>query len=207
MSYKLHVALAALLALTSCTADTAPPPGYEPELEPSTPVVTLPAGKPIDYRPTNMQDSEQRPMDWRVTLTKTECGLKSIPKAVPNPKWQGEDDVPQYVTAKADPGKQFCIVYWAWENVGKEPGRPDAAGDIVVNGERYPRAGEQDEMSEHLAEQKLRATWMYEDVAPHDKTRSLDVYLIPEGAKPEAVWFPFENLVDETSNYLVATQP
>jgi hypothetical protein len=29
-------------------------------------------------------------------------------------------------------------------------------------------------------------TWMYEDVNPHDSTKSLDVYLVPEGAQPEA---------------------
>jgi hypothetical protein len=29
--------------------------------------------------------------------------------------------------------------------------------------------------------------------------------MVPEGAQPEAVWFPFENLVDPTSDYLVAT--
>jgi hypothetical protein len=82
--------------------------------------------------------------------------------------------------------KEFCIVYWSWENVGKEPGQPDAAGDIVVNGERYHRAGEQDELSEQVAKDRLGATWMYEDVNPHDSTKSLDVYLVPEGAQPEA---------------------
>ena len=37
------------------------------------------------------------------------------------------------------------------------------------------------------------------------RTRCGRVYLVPEGAQPEAVWFPFENLVDPTSDHLVAT--
>jgi hypothetical protein len=129
--------------------------------------------------------------------------VKTIAKALPNPKWDGGDEHPEYVAAKADPGKEFCIVYWSWENVGKEPGQPNAAGDIVVNGERYPRAGEDEEMSEHVMENKLGHEWG--DVSPHDSTKSLDVYLVPEGAQAEAVWFPFENMVDPTSDYLVAT--
>ena len=65
-----------------------------------------------------------RPRDWRVTLTKTECGLKTIAKALPNPAWDGGDDKPEYVAAKADPGKDFCIVYWDWETSARSPGSP-----------------------------------------------------------------------------------
>jgi hypothetical protein len=96
--------------------------------------------------------------------------VKTIAKALPNPKWDGDDEHPEYVAAKADPGKEFCIVYWSWENVGKEPGQPNAAGDIVVNGERYPRAGEDEEMSEHMMENKLGHEWG--DVSPHDNQES-----------------------------------
>ena len=43
-------------------------------------------------------------------------------------------------------------------------------------------------MSEHVMENKLGHEWAH--VSPHDSTKSLDVYLVPEGAQPEAVWFP-----------------
>jgi hypothetical protein len=200
---KIIITLPLILLAAGCSPAQQLPNGYEPEMEPSTPVATVPAGQPFDYHVSNMQDSEERPMDWRVTLTKTECGIKTIEKALPNPKWDGGDEHPEYISAKADAGKDFCIVYWDWENVGKEPGQPDAAGDIVVNGERYPRAGEDEELSEHVMENKLGHEWG--DVSPHDKTKSLDVYLVPEGSKPEAVWFPYENLVDPTSDHLIAT--
>jgi hypothetical protein len=109
--------------LAGCSqGGTTPPTGYEPSLEPRTPVVTLPAGQPFDYQRT-YEDKPGRPVDWRVTLTETECGVKTIAQALPNPKWDGGDEHPEYVAAKADSGKEFCIVYWSWENVGKEPGR------------------------------------------------------------------------------------
>jgi hypothetical protein len=47
---------------------------------------------------------------WQVTLTKMKCGMKSLAKGASNPKWQGGNDVPEYITAKAEDGDQFCIL-------------------------------------------------------------------------------------------------
>jgi hypothetical protein len=202
MKVAIVLAMTVLLPLSwmaGCSSDPHTQPGYTTEAEPSTPVQTVPHGQPFDYHDVG---SEGETYDWRVRLIKTECGLKTIPDVVANPKWQGEDDVPEYLDAKADPGQQFCVLSWSWENVGQRPGQPDAAGDLVVEGRRYTRAGEDEEMSERLMEARGHK---WKDVNPGGKSDSLDVYLVPEGKTPEAVWFPYENMVHEQSTILVAT--
>jgi hypothetical protein len=159
----------------------------------------VPAGKSFDY--TSVGDDQTKASDWTVKLTKTECGVKSISKAVPNPKWDGSDTFPEWVAAKPAKGQDFCILYWSWKNVGKTPGYPDAAGDLVVNGERYAR--EEDEMSEHVMETHLGIRW--HPTNPHQSTKSLDIYEVPAGSTPDAVWFPYENLVVPDSYLLIAT--
>jgi len=186
--------------LAGCSDGPPRAPGYTSEPEPSTPVPTIPTGHPFDFHDVG---SEGETYDWRVKLVKTECGLKTIPDVVQNPKWDGGDAHPEYLDAKADPGQDFCVLSWSWENVGQRPGQPDAAGDLVVEGRRYARAGEDEEMSERLMEARGHE---WKDVNPGGKSDSLDVYLIPAGKTPEAVWFPYENMVHPESTILVATR-
>lgn len=173
---------------------------WEAEQYPAPPsVIEVPAGQTFDY--TKVYSDGSATVDWKVQLTKVECGLDRIPKGADNPKWQGGDDVPQHVTAKAASGKQFCIAHWDWTNVGKTPGYTDDAGDIVIGDERYTR---EDEISETIEETHLTAeeSGRYDETNPHDKVKSLDVYVVPAGATAEAVWFPMATF-DGDSSYLV----
>jgi hypothetical protein len=199
---KALAAAAAVLALAGCTQQEEPPE-YWPMDQSSAAVVEVPAGQPFDYAKTYNDDTP--PTDWRVQLTQVRCGLDTIRKGAPNPKWQGEDDVPEYVTAKAAPGKQFCMAYWDWTNTGDAPGNTDDAGDIVVGGQRFTREDVEISDAVETTHLKPEESGLYEAINPGDKAKSIDVYVVPAGSVAEAVWFPMAT-VDGDSHILVAAR-
>jgi hypothetical protein len=168
------------------------------ESEPT--IEATPLGRPFDYVNTNDSD----PLTWKVTLTKAECGLKSIPEAENNPKWDGGTEFPQYIAAKPKKGKDFCIFYWSWNNIGKVHGTPDKSGDVMIGDERHSRSQEDEMMSWTVMDTKLGVGYT-DDVNPGESTKSLDIYQVPAGMMPEAVWFPMTTMISE-STLLISTK-
>lgn len=197
---KKSIALAAavLLALSACSSEqsAAPPEDQEsaapPEDQEGENAQALPANKSFSYTAQYSDDEEST--DWQVTLTETRCGLKSIADGEANPDWDGGDDVPQMVPAKPDQGNDFCILYWTWENVGKTHGTPDFSGDLMIGDERHARDGEDEMMSWEVMETELGVNYT-DAVNPGESTESLDIYQVPEGVTPDAVWFPGDTMV------------
>lgn len=144
-------------------------------------------GQPFDYFQEYANDPQ--PRAWKVTLTKAECGKKSIAKAEINPEWDGGDDKPEYIDAKPASGKDFCLLFWSWQNVGKIHANPDRSGDFMLGDERSSRSQEDELMSWTVMETMLGVRYA-DEVNPHESTKSVDVYQVPSGVTPDAVWFP-----------------
>jgi hypothetical protein len=155
----------------------------------------LPFNEPFDYSPVNAD--AQPTTDLKVTLTKMTCGLKSLPEADSNPKWDGSADIPEYIDAKPEEGKDFCVIYWSWKNVGKSPGGIDQSGDLMIGDERHSRDSEDEMRSWTLMENELGVDYT-DDMNPGESTKSLDVYQVPTGKAPDAVWFPMTTMVSES---------
>ena len=154
------------------------------------PAVSL--GEAIEY--TQIYSNSQG-TTWSVKLTKVRCGLKSLPETEGNPDWQGEEDVPEYIAAKAPNGSNFCVLYWDWKNVGKLPDTTIQSGDLMFGDERFARTGEDEMRSWTFMETNLNVNYSAE-VNPRKGTKSADIYTVDEGTVPDAVWFPMETLVD-----------
>lgn len=175
----------------------------KPDADPEPTSDTLPFNEQFDFVQI-FQDGEVG-TDWKVTLTKVECGLKTIPKADSNPAWDGGDEVPQYVAAKPDPGNTFCILSWDWKNVGKSPESTTNAGDLVLaSGERFSASSEDQDRSWTIMDTRLGVDYSA-SINPRGKARSLDVYQLPEGELPASVMFPMTTMVAE-SYFEVATE-
>jgi hypothetical protein len=161
----------------------------------------VPMGEAIEY--TRIY-SDSQGTTWRVKLATVRCGLKSLPKTDLNPKWQGEEDVPQFIAAKAPRGSDFCVLYWDWENIGKKPDTTVASGDLMFGDEQFARTSEDELRSWTFMETNLKVDYTAE-VNPRRKTKSADIYTVDEGTVPDAVWFPMETAVD-TEYTLMATK-
>ena len=160
-----------------------------------------PVGKPIEF---TKRYNDGSGTTWSVKLSKIECGLNSLPATDPNPDWQGEDDVPEYITAKAPKGSDFCVLYWDWKNIGKRPDHTVQSGDLMFGDQRFARDSDDETRSEHFMENNLGIE-LGDDTNPRKSTKSADIYTIDEGTVPDAVWFPSETMVDE-SYVLMATK-
>jgi hypothetical protein len=182
--------------------DTATVEG-EPSAEPGavTEDHKIPKGQVFEYTSV-MADGPGT--TWSIKLAKTECGLNSLPKTDGNPKWQGGDEVPEYIPAKAPKGSDFCVLYWDWENTGKRPGTTIQSGDLMFGDEFYARSSEDEMRSWTFMETNLSVGYT-DEVNPHKQTKSADIYTVDEGAVPDAVMFPMETMVDE-EYFLVATR-
>lgn len=163
---------------------------------------TLPFGEPFEYDPLPLQ-GETESTTWAVTLTKTECGLKAIPKADSNPEWDGGDEHPEYIAAKPEKGNDFCILHWSWTNKGKMHATPDQTGDIMVGEDRLARSSDDQMRSWTIMDTHLGVQYT-DEVNPGKSTKSLDIYQVPAGATPTAVWFPMDTILSG-SYLLVAT--
>lgn len=196
---KQSVALAAaLLALTACSSgQTNSPPespagslpsSVSPEPSPSETVQTLPAKVAFPYSPPPEMEQKKAP-EWQVTLTATKCGLKSIPEAQLNPEYDGSDDIPEEIAAKPDAGNDFCVLYWSWENVGDVPATTDFSGDLMIGEKQHAASPDDQMMAWTVMDTELGVAYAGE-VNPGKSTKSVDIYQVPEGAMPDAVWFP-----------------
>jgi hypothetical protein len=161
----------------------------------------VPLGEAIEY--TRIY-SDSKGTTWSVKLSKVKCGLKSLPETDSNPKWQGEEDVPQYITAKAPRGSDFCVLYWDWKNVGKVPDTTVQSGDLMFGDEQFARSSEDEMRSWTFMQTNLNVDYSAQ-VNPRKTTKSADIYTVDEGTEPDAVWFPMETMVDEVYT-LMATK-
>lgn len=159
-------------------------------------------GESFDYSP--VPGDESTPPSFEVTLTKMDCGLKSIRGAESNPDWNGGDDHPKYVAAKPAKGKDFCIFYWTWKNVGKVPGTTDFSGDVMIGDERHSRSPEDEMMSWTVMDTQLGVGYT-DDINPKESTKSLDIYQVPARSTPTAIWFPGDTMMSP-SYLLISTK-
>lgn len=157
---------------------------------------------PIEFGQTAEYNREYVDSDgttWSVKLTKVDCGLKKIAKVDSNPEWDGGDDHPEYIAAKAPSGSDFCILYWDWENIGKTPDNTNSAGDLMFGDRQWAKSSDDESRSEKFMETNMGLG--YDQVNPGKKTKSADIYTVDEGTAPDAVWFPMQNGGDD--NYML----
>lgn len=145
--------------------------------------------------------------DWLITLEKVDCGLANVPRAELNPNYDysapDTESNPHYSAVEPEPGNQFCILQWNWENVGTKPGYPTHSGNIRVGDEEFAQTDDDASRSWTIMDTHLDIT--YTDIVnPRGSMKTLDIYQIPEGEEPTAVWFPMATFVSE-SEVLVAT--
>jgi len=160
-------------------------------------------GKPFEFHKT-YSDSDEVEL-WEVTLTEVKCGVKSIPKGASNPKWDGGDEYPEYITAKAGDGDEFCLLYWDWKNVGKTPASTTDAGDILIGDERFAKSDEDSDIASNVTRNQLGDAYDNQvDVNPRKSTKSVDVYTVPAGGVPRAVLFPMATVYGD-STMLIST--
>lgn len=169
------------------TASSEQPPASTPQMQPF--------GRPFDFTNIYANGTES---NWRVTLTRVKCGLKSVPSADSNPKWDGSDSIPSEIDAKVDPGNDFCVLHWDWRNVGTKPATTTHSGNLLVGQDEFAPSDE-DQMRSWTMMRTLLGVEYSKSVNPHGTTQSLDVYQIPAGQKPTAVWFPMQTLVGEST--------
>lgn len=167
------------------------PPGEGEPSEGQAGGAPIPLGESFEYE-SMMADGPGA--SWSVTLSEVECGLEAAPEADSNPEWDGGDDTPEYVDAVPEEGMEFCILTWDWENVGKTPGTPDQSGDLMLGDEQHARSSEDEMRSWTMMETQLEVGYT-DEVNPGETTKSLDLYQVPEGVTPDAVWFPMETVI------------
>ncbi|MEV5764728.1 hypothetical protein AB0L34_09145 [Micromonospora sp. NPDC052213] len=145
-------------------------------------------GQAFEYTQTFSDNTP--PAHWRITVTKLVCGIRSIPRAAANPKWQGESDVPQYITATPEPGKEFCRVDATLTNIGKTPGSSMDFADVVIDKGQFASSSNDDEVTSNLN------NLLNEDTTtnPGDTVKAARVWTVPTGSTPIAVLFPFETV-------------
>ncbi|WP_091553322.1 hypothetical protein [Micromonospora pattaloongensis] len=145
-------------------------------------------GQPFEYTQTFSDNSP--PVQWRITVTKLVCGIKSIPHAAANPKWQGESDVPEYITATPEAGKEFCRVDATLTNIGKTPGSSMDFADVVLDKGQFASSSSDEEATGNLN------NLLNEDTTtnPRATVKAARVWSVPTGSTPVAVLFPFETV-------------
>lgn len=142
-------------------------------------------GQPFEYTQTYSDGSA--PVNWKITVTSLKCGITEIPKGARNPKWQGESDVPQLITASPPPGKEFCRVDASMENVGRTPGNSMDFADIEIDKGQFASSQDDEQISDNL--QQALSTGS--ETNPGDTVQVARVYTVPAGSQPVAVLFPF----------------
>lgn len=211
-------ALLVVPLLAGCTSNTPTPP-----VDPTAPATTtagsptagpatasssatttstepLPFGQPFEYA-GRTDDGKAAP--WSVTLTKTDCGLKTLRRAEANPDWDGSKEFPAFLDAKPRKGNEFCVLNWTWTNNGKAPATVVQSGDLVLGGAPLKRSEDDQFLSWTLM--KSQKDVDFADQVKAGKTlRTLEVYQVPAGKKPEAVWFPIKESAEGAAR-LVAT--
>jgi hypothetical protein len=187
--------------------DTAPPVEGEPgasqvPVQEQEPIAGL--NEPFQFLHTYSNTDEVE--EWQVTLTKVRCGVKAIPKGAMNPKWDGGDKYPEYITAKPASGEEFCLLYWDWKNVGKTPAGTTDSGDILIGDERFAKSPDDDDIADNVMKNELGdAYYSQTDVNPRKSTRSIDVYSVPAGETPRAVLFPMATAFEDSSMVVSTT--
>ncbi len=161
----------------------------------------IPMGEPFEF---TREYSDGPGQTWSVKLSKVQCGLRSLPETDANPKWQGEDDVPQHIAAKPPKGSDFCVLYWDWTNVGKVPGTTLQSGDLMFGNEQFSRDSEDEMRSWTFMETNMGVDYTA-DVNPRKKAKSADIYTVDAGKTPDAVWMPMTSMADD-EQYLMATK-
>jgi len=160
--------------------------------------------KPFQFFKTYSDNDEVE--EWQVTLTKMKCGLKSIANGTSNPKWQGGDDVPEFITAKPEKGDEFCLLYWNWKNVGKTPGSTTSSGDLLIGDERYAMSDEADTIGSNVMKAEMPDEYYDQvDINPRKSTRSLELYSVPAGETPRAVLFPMTTVYEDSAMLISTT--
>jgi hypothetical protein len=142
-------------------------------------------GQSFEYTQTYSDGSA--PVNWKITVTSLKCGITEIPKGASNPKWQGESDVPQLITATPPPGKEFCRVDASMTNVGRTPGNSMDFADIEIDKGQFASSQEDEQYSDNLKDALSTGS----KTNPGDTIEVARVYTVPAGSRPVAVLFPW----------------
>ncbi|MEU4558507.1 hypothetical protein AB0F72_08955 [Actinoplanes sp. NPDC023936] len=192
MRRLLSGAVMAAVLLTGCSSNSSTPPAEpdpdgEAEIGISEPsLVQAKVGTPFDYQQTFSNTSDV--VDWQVTVTKVECGLKVLKKAASNPDWLGDDDVPRFVDAKPADGQEFCRADATQKNVGKTPGTgAEDFGNLVTDQGEFQASSDDEEYASNLAEVEELPTSPFN---PGSTAKVIAIWQVTAGAKPTAVLFP-----------------
>ncbi len=133
-----------------------------------------------------------------MTLMKVRCGLKTLPAAADNPKWDGSDEIPQYVTAKADDGSAFCRIEGRYKVSGKKPkvGWDDFGTLVTEDGTEYAEDDVSSQATNNLNRARTGcAPYLCSTLNPGKQIPILKIYQIPAGAKPTYINWPKDTLV------------
>lgn len=150
------------------------------EVFPAPPSDAAPAvalGAPVTFEQELGPEGEVAP--WAVTVTDVECGLKALSK--------GEYTDDGVGTATPRSGYEFCLVETRWKNVGDaEAGGATVLGNLVAGDETVERLDK--DVSRGLAVMTGRDVFPDSVVKPGKSTTLIDVFEVPDGVAPDAVW-------------------
>lgn len=117
---------------------------------------------------------------WEVMVKDVECGSQSLAKA----EFAPDGSV---VTATPRGGQEFCVVETEWTNVGKvEAGGATVLGNLMVGGQAIERQDK--DVSRGLAVMDQRDLGGLSFVQPGKTVTQVDVFEVPAGTVPDAVW-------------------
>jgi hypothetical protein len=149
------------------------------------PLAAATVGKAFTYSQVHSDGSA--PTAWKITVDTLKCGLTAIPRATRNPAWQGDDQVPEYLSATPPPGKTFCKLRATFVNVGSTPGGSGAYfGDIETTAGTIHQTDQDWDITDRINQSAPQAN-------PGDFTWVEQVWSVPTGARLKAVAFPETN--------------
>jgi hypothetical protein len=199
------VALLALLAMVGCSS--AEPPTDAADQDPgeigAAPTMAAQhVGKPFPYQ--ELFTDGTPPVDWEVTVTKVQCGLKVFQNAADNPAytsgdWSVDDVPPEQIDATPAPGKTFCRMDATMKNAGRTPASgPESFGNLETDQGQFEAGYDEDaSISANLLEMAKAPTGPFN---PGDTARVVKVWSVPADAKPVAVLFPGESVLGPSSH-------
>jgi hypothetical protein len=95
-------------------------------------------------------------------------------------------------------------MHWSCKNVGKIHANVDQSGDLMLGDERFARSSEDESRSWTIMQTHLDYIYTNQ-VNPGESAKSLDVYQVSAGRKPDSIWFPMETVQPGSSYIQVST--
>ena len=142
-----------------------------------------PMGDPVPFSTAG----ELGVVKWAVTVTDMECAIASIPRAEVS-----EDGTGKASTARPSKGNEFCLLHTKWKNVGEVASMPVFPGNLIIDGEQVAHEQRDQARSFAVTSDQLGVD-LLGYVEPGKSVKEIEVYEVPQGSVPEAVWIAFHD--------------